>query len=325
MKLVGITMVRNEADIIEAFIRHNLTYLDHMLVLDHGSTDETASLLRALVAEGLPLTILGCDMMAFDQSRFTTDLLHMALHRFNADSVFPLDGDEFLRCPSRIHLESVLQSHSDQPVLALSWPVYVQAEGSEAEIHPLRRLTWRVSTEKPALTKVVIQRSITTRPQFALMPGNHGVLVPVGNGGVGKLAEKQVPFDDLALAHLPFRSADQLMAKALMGWLNSRLHKRDRPEMQQFEWHWRNLFERIRKHGPIPSSEVRSAAICLYALNREWRGEDPASEYSLVHDPIPVIAELRLPAGHPNALQLLTQWSNDLVTRLIAPKELQQV
>lgn len=320
MKLVGITMVRNEADVIESFIRHNLGYLDQMLVLDHGSTDETASLLGALVAEGLPLTILGCEIKEYDQSRIMTDLLQMAFQKFGADTVFPLDGDEFLRCPSKLHLESVLQARLEQPVLALSWPVYVSSEGSEAETHPLHRFCWRVATGKPAFSKVIVQRSITTRSQFALIPGNHGVIVPVGNGGVGKLAEMQVPFDDLAVAHLPFRSADQLMAKVLVGWLNSRLHFRDRPEMQQFEWHWRSLFERISKHGPISSSEVRSAAICLYALNREWDGEDRTSEYSLIHDPLPVLAAMRLPAGQPDALQLLTQWATHLVDRVIAQK-----
>lgn len=325
MKLVGITMVRNEADIIEPFIRHNLAYLDHMLVLDHGSTDETATLLEALAAEGLPLTVLGHDVLAFDQSRIMTDLLQMAFHQYGADTVFPLDGDEFLRCPSRLHLESVLEAHADQQVLALSWPVYVSAEGSESETHPLCRLRWRVSTGKPALSKVIIQRSITTRPQFALIPGNHGVIVPGGNGTIEKLKEVPVPFDDLALAHLPFRSEDQLMAKVLVGWLNSRLHFRDRPEMHQFGWHWRRFFEQIRQKGPITSSEVRSAAICIYALNRDWEGQDPTPEYSLIHDPLPVVAPMRLPAGHPDALQLLTQWASNLVDHLIAPEDQKRV
>ena len=38
-------MVRNEADILEAFVRHNLTVLDRMLVVDHGSMDGTAEML----------------------------------------------------------------------------------------------------------------------------------------------------------------------------------------------------------------------------------------------------------------------------------------
>ena len=42
-------MVRNEADIVEAFVRHNLTVLDGMAIVDHGSIDATLSILTSLV------------------------------------------------------------------------------------------------------------------------------------------------------------------------------------------------------------------------------------------------------------------------------------
>ena len=35
-KLVGLSMVRNESDIIETFIRHNLTLLDELHIIDHN-------------------------------------------------------------------------------------------------------------------------------------------------------------------------------------------------------------------------------------------------------------------------------------------------
>ena len=34
MRLFGVTMVRNEADVIEAYVRHNLTVLDGLVVID---------------------------------------------------------------------------------------------------------------------------------------------------------------------------------------------------------------------------------------------------------------------------------------------------
>ena len=54
MKIWGVSMVRNEEDIVEAFVRHNLTILDGMLVVDHNSTDRTPAILTALCAERLP-------------------------------------------------------------------------------------------------------------------------------------------------------------------------------------------------------------------------------------------------------------------------------
>jgi hypothetical protein len=41
MRVVGITMVKNEADIIEAFVRHNLRFLDALVVVEHASADGT--------------------------------------------------------------------------------------------------------------------------------------------------------------------------------------------------------------------------------------------------------------------------------------------
>ena len=58
MRLIGIAMVRNEADIIEAFVRHNLTVLDALVVVDHGSLDGTGEILALLQREGLPLRVM---------------------------------------------------------------------------------------------------------------------------------------------------------------------------------------------------------------------------------------------------------------------------
>ncbi len=58
MRLFGVAMVRNEADVIEAFVRHNLTMLDGLVVIDHGSLDGTAGILAKLKGEGLPLHVV---------------------------------------------------------------------------------------------------------------------------------------------------------------------------------------------------------------------------------------------------------------------------
>jgi predicted transcriptional regulator YdeE len=50
MRLVAITSVKNESDIVEAFVRHTLAASDYLVVLDNGSTDGTLDILRALDA-----------------------------------------------------------------------------------------------------------------------------------------------------------------------------------------------------------------------------------------------------------------------------------
>ena len=48
-------MVKNEMDIIESFVRYNVNYLDGMIILDNGSTDNTLNILKSLKNEGLPI------------------------------------------------------------------------------------------------------------------------------------------------------------------------------------------------------------------------------------------------------------------------------
>ena len=51
-------MIKNDGDIVEAFVRHHAMLFDHLVVLDHSSTDNTPTILRALQQEGLPLTVM---------------------------------------------------------------------------------------------------------------------------------------------------------------------------------------------------------------------------------------------------------------------------
>ena len=45
LPLVCISMVKNEQDIIEPFLRNNAKFFDLMIVLDNGSTDKTRDIL----------------------------------------------------------------------------------------------------------------------------------------------------------------------------------------------------------------------------------------------------------------------------------------
>src|SRR6185436_15684300 len=68
LKLAGVMMVRNEADIIEASVRHNLSCLDRLAVIDHGSFDGTSEILRQLAAESDAVRIIADPSVAYEQS-----------------------------------------------------------------------------------------------------------------------------------------------------------------------------------------------------------------------------------------------------------------
>ena len=57
-KILSISMVKNEEDIIESFVRYNINIFDGIIILDNGSTDDTLKILKQLQKEGLSLIIL---------------------------------------------------------------------------------------------------------------------------------------------------------------------------------------------------------------------------------------------------------------------------
>src|SRR5215467_14461939 len=69
MKLIGISRVKNEIDIIEAFARHNARHVDKLILLDDGSTDGSYEVLCALRDAGLPLVVLREASIGYEQSR----------------------------------------------------------------------------------------------------------------------------------------------------------------------------------------------------------------------------------------------------------------
>ena len=90
-----VSMVRNEADVIESFVRHNLGWADRLYVAVHESSDETLSILQALQGDGLPIVLSEVKGAAQLQSEVVTMLMRQAVAE-GAAFVVPLDADEFL-------------------------------------------------------------------------------------------------------------------------------------------------------------------------------------------------------------------------------------
>src|SRR5215210_7337582 len=143
-KLVAISRVKNEADIIEAFVRHHSFYFDQIIVLDHGSSDATYEILGALQREGLPLVVFREASIGYDQNRYMTKLLHCAVSQFGADWVAPLDADEFIEPPPDLGLANILPREPAGP-LTLGWNNFVwRKEDQGNEINPVLRLKLRM-------------------------------------------------------------------------------------------------------------------------------------------------------------------------------------
>ncbi|CAG0971095.1 hypothetical protein BURK1_01227 [Burkholderiales bacterium] len=293
-------MVRNEADIIEAFVRHNLSVLDGMAVIDHGSVDGTLAILRRLGAERLPLVLFENDMPGYLQEQITTSAVRRVLSQFGADFVFALDADEFLKVPERDGLDRALLAIPPRMHGVLRWLTYVPSfDPAPRDIVGLLRGARRLAVERHIFHKVVVSRHLMATPDATLSNGNHFVAphpdaTPENSGPHARVRDAFA-----AIAHVPIRSGAQLVAKVAIKKLGRMAANMD----------WNPDAASQFVYGTIRSGRALDAATLLeYAVNwsvvrDKWL---PASSVELVDDPfLAPIALKYTPQGAADPLPLV--------------------
>jgi len=173
VRVAGFTLVRNEEDVIEASIRHNLRSLDTLAVVDHGSDDATPGILASLVREGLPIEVSRDDSLELLQGPVTTAGVRRLLAD-GADLAIPIDADEFLRMPSRERFEQVVASMDPSLHLALPWLTYLPSLETTDIVTRLRHAR-RLPAERHGVHKVIVRRSMLDTPAAEIPPGNRCV------------------------------------------------------------------------------------------------------------------------------------------------------
>ncbi len=302
MRLFGVTMVRNEADIIESFVRHNLGVLDGLVVVDHDSIDGTAEILAKLQAEGLPLRVARDADPAYRQSETMTALAREALTRDAADFVFALDADEFLKVESRSDLEATLAEVPVGMHAAMHWLTYVpDAFDDDAGGFGPGHLWWRLKTERRKVMKVVASHALLERQSDFIATGNHAVLSrPLSNALPQALLRREA----VALGHCPVRGRAQLEGKIIVGHLARSLANLPSPYKN-------DLYKELRAGGTFDGERLRQIA-CNFMLPREkWQRVE---EIELVEDPVRLTAEQRYRVDAVcDPLQVLLRFTETLV------------
>jgi hypothetical protein len=280
VKLHGLARVKNEGDVIEEFVRHNLRFLDGLTVVDNASFDGTLEVLEALRSEGLPLTIHHDPMLQKRQYETVTQAARESANAFGWDFLFVLDGDEFIKGPGRAEVERSLAALPRGWNGLLRWVTYVPtSEDDAAEPRVLKRIAHRRAAEsEPAQLKVVVSRACAADPAFTVMQGNHAAFGACGHA-------PSAPLEHVALAHFPVRSAAQLQGKALLGWGAYLAMGED--QIRNYGWHQRRLFERLESGGAFTDRELPEIALG-YTEQRL-----PALAPALVYDPLPPVPEHR--------------------------------
>jgi hypothetical protein len=268
----AVAMVRNEADIIEPFVRHTLGLLDGIAILDHASTDGTFEILAALKAEGLEVARLRTADKAFFQGAHITQLARECFGRTAADYVFPLDADEFIRTPSRGALEAALASVPPGVYPVHYWRSYVPA-AFQGPFGP-DCLRFRVREERFPRHKAILPRAFAGRQSHVVAEGSHWV---VDIDTATRAPCQPVPDDLLGIAHCPVRSASQLEAKIRAGYAALQAAA---GQASSAGSHWRELIDGIPAGGLGPE-ELRMIAANYGGPRSDWGGAT-----DLVEDPV---------------------------------------
>lgn len=206
MRLVAVAIVKNEADVIEAFVRHTLAWVDHLVILDHESTDGTREILLALRAEGLPLRLFTDDALGHIQEYRSNYLSRLAVRELSADWIVPLDADEFLCGPDRQTLEADLVASPPGHSRSLTLLNYLYTDADDgAELNPVLRLR-HCEPQRSPTRKVMVSAALTRDESVTAIMGSHALVRD------GQKLPDQPLHEAFYLAHFPLRSpAHQLL------------------------------------------------------------------------------------------------------------------
>ncbi|CAG0971116.1 hypothetical protein BURK1_01228 [Burkholderiales bacterium] len=268
MRIGGVTVVRDEEDILEASIRHNLGVLSALTVVDHGSSDATPSILDALVREGLPIEVVRDDSIGYLQSRITTEQVRRTLAA-GADLCIPIDADEFLRIRSREAFERAVADADPARHLVMPWVHFLPDLDLQGDIVSRLRRARRTPTDAHGMRKVVVRHRLLETPGAVVGIGNHEVVPPSGMAG-----DRHVLLDGdvVSMAHVPVRGVAQYTAKMTVGYLSRLLAN---PDDMTNSFQFREAFEAIMA-GRTPTRESLEAVVANYGVSRE-RWIDPAT------------------------------------------------
>lgn len=206
-----LAMVKNEADIIDAFAKHMLALFDFVVMIDHGSTDGTREYLGSLASRFPQLSLYELKVPGYIQALTVNFMVEHCPALQDVDWVFVLDADEFLPFENRTAFHAALKRHANAPVIAMPWRNIMPTQywDGRAELTRDTAIWWTPSPSP--YKKVAFQRKFLRGKNFWIDQGNHALLTQRGGNPI---PAADAGFD---VMHLPVRSEQQLSLKLRQG------------------------------------------------------------------------------------------------------------
>jgi glycosyltransferase involved in cell wall biosynthesis len=235
-KIVMTLLVRDEADIIDAFIRyHSRIGIDALIVTDNGSNDGTREILESHLRHGAITEIIDEPIHTFQQARFVNRMICRARDYFAADYCINSDADEFWR-PASGSFRNELSRSRANIIQCTSFNMLPASAGG---------LFW-LSTDRVA--RRAKAEKIGKRRDYNLFdyPGHKSIhrmlgyrMIGAGNHDVVMDDEVIEQSKDIWIYHYSLRSISQFQKKIIQNGAALELNK-DAPESEGA--HWRYLY-----------------------------------------------------------------------------------
>lgn len=271
LRIVAITRILDEADLVEAFVRHTSAFVSQHVFVDNGSRDDTLRILQALHAESFGITVFQNRSVSFNEEEFNTFMFRHAATKLEADWVICLDVDEFIddRDAPEGFIEAVATAGREHEGLVYGLPLFEYENASDddaTEIVVPRRLRRRAP--QPVTTKV-LARAEVDQPGMTVDAGNHAILVD-------DRALPSASLPGIRLAHYPRRSPEQMAVKNARGY--AKVIAAGPAEVARGRsLHYKGLYELLRDnplaffgHGQVKRPPEADASLILDPI--DYRG-----------------------------------------------------
>ena len=256
MKILSFTTLKNEADIIESFVRYNMNIFDKMIISDNLSTDGTFEILKKLEKEGCNIEVLIDESKTFDEQTAKNKLLTYTKKKYKPDIIIPLDADEFITtdegCNPRIILERDIKMDYLFLIRMVNYVVTKEDDTHKNEtvlFIPDRIKHIRIeSTDKKRHYKCIIPKKIFNNNIKGrnLDLGAHNYTNDDGT------RPKTKTIDSVYIAHYPIRSINRYIYKSIHHSINNlRYYSSD----SGIGYHLFYIFDKLLEYGTIPKND----------------------------------------------------------------------
>jgi glycosyltransferase involved in cell wall biosynthesis len=257
MQVWGTSVLRDEEDIIPFTLRHLIAEgVDGFVLLDHGSTDSTASSVEKVAKRGGAVChLFSSNDRGFRQGTMMTELAGIAQSK-GADWIIPFDADELWYSSGPRNLVETIRNFSGGAVIRVPLWDHLPTTRDPSDPNPFRRMPYR-RKEKFSATKIAYKAASNHR----IVDGSHAIvdthttLSPRSSEG------------DISIRHFPVRGFDHFLKKARK--MSEGLKESGLPTGAGIQW---------RSFGMLSDEELRVIYFSRYYI------PDP-EDNGMIYDP----------------------------------------